>query len=206
MMEDFDERLGIDQWALDVIDLKQFEYCPRLVYYRYCLPALRPETYNMEAGRRAHDRERQTEVRRSLARYGLAEAERHFDVALYAPQLKLAGRVDLALVVRDGNHPEAIPVDYKDSTRVQPNWKAQLAAYGFLLELAWGIQVRRGFVYLIPVRKAELVKLEERQKVQTRRLLESVLKSIQSESMPAPTRVRGRCVDCEYRRFCNDLF
>ena len=33
-----------------VTDLKQYFYCPRVVYYAYCLPQVRPVTAKMEAG------------------------------------------------------------------------------------------------------------------------------------------------------------
>ena len=33
-----------------VTDLKQYAYCPRVVYYTYCLPLLRPMTFKMERG------------------------------------------------------------------------------------------------------------------------------------------------------------
>ena len=49
-MEGGDERL-----FFTVTDLKQYFYCPRVVYYTYCLPLLRPTTYKMEAGAVAHE-------------------------------------------------------------------------------------------------------------------------------------------------------
>jgi len=65
-----------------VTDLKQFAYCPRVVYYSYCLPLIRPVTYKMEAGREAHLDEKGREERRSLRAYGLREGERSFNLWL----------------------------------------------------------------------------------------------------------------------------
>ena len=42
-------------WLLEVTDLKQYTYCPRIVFYRYCLPRVRPITYSMEEGIRCHE-------------------------------------------------------------------------------------------------------------------------------------------------------
>ena len=53
-------------WSLRVIDLKQYEYCPRIVYYEYCLPGVRPTTYKMAAGIAAQDRVNTLEERRGL--------------------------------------------------------------------------------------------------------------------------------------------
>ena len=160
----------------------------------------------MEAGTLAHEKERQAEARRSLARYGLQEAERQFNVSLYAPQLGLVGRLDLVLLTGSGSERRAIPVDYKDSSKVQANWRMQLAAYAMLLEAVWGLPVEQGFIYLIPLRKAEAVKIDRRKKEAVRCLVDEVLAMVNAERMPAPTAQRGHCVDCEYRRYCNDVF
>ena len=46
-----------------VVDLKQYVYCPRIVYYHHCLPQVRPVTFKMEAGLAAQDEE---EVRAAI--------------------------------------------------------------------------------------------------------------------------------------------
>ena len=59
-----------------VSDLRQYSYCPRIIYYRYCLPQIRPITYKMTAGQAAQESEEQREQRRSLRAYGLQSGER----------------------------------------------------------------------------------------------------------------------------------
>ena len=78
-----------------VTDLKQYTYCPRVVFYTYCLPLVRPTTYKMEAGIAAHGRGEKLERRRTLAAYGLEEGKRHFEVAVSSQELGLRGRVDM---------------------------------------------------------------------------------------------------------------
>src|SRR5258708_32823714 len=80
---------------LEVTDLKQSAYCPRIVFYRYCLPKVRPVTYLMEEGIRSHMEEDEREERRSLHPYGLREGERFFHLALQSERLGLTGRIDL---------------------------------------------------------------------------------------------------------------
>ena len=41
-------------WLLEVTDLKQYTYCPRIVFYRYCLPRVRPITSLMKEGIQSH--------------------------------------------------------------------------------------------------------------------------------------------------------
>jgi CRISPR-associated exonuclease Cas4 len=79
-----------DAVLIDVTDIKQYVCCPRLVYYRYCLPHVRPLTYSMEIGIQAHHQEEEREARRSLRIYGIEQAERlfHYPVASEALQIK----------------------------------------------------------------------------------------------------------------------
>ncbi len=102
-------------WLLEVTDLKQYTYCPRIVFYRYCLPRVRPITYTMQEGIRSHEEEELREDRRSLRNYGLAEGERAFHLSLQSSRLGLTGRVDLAIATpsRTATNAEAVVVEYK---------------------------------------------------------------------------------------------
>jgi CRISPR-associated exonuclease Cas4 len=192
-----------DRLTFLVTDLKQFAYCPRVVYYSYCLPLIRPVTYKMEAGQEAHQEEEGREQRRSLRAYGLQEGERTFNLWLESSELGLRGRVDM--IVRIGTQ-EAIPVEYKDSPgRAGSHWERQLAAYGLLLEEAWGLPVRRGFLYFIPQRRSREVPLTAELYGQVRGMVETMRRMVEGEAMPSPTRQRRKCVACEFRRFCNDV-
>ncbi|MBA2679980.1 MAG: CRISPR-associated protein Cas4, partial [Ktedonobacteraceae bacterium] len=56
----------MSDYLLEVTDLKQYTCCPRIVFYRYCLPKIRPITFLMEEGIRQHVIEADREERRSL--------------------------------------------------------------------------------------------------------------------------------------------
>lgn len=185
-----------------VSDLKQYSYCPRIVYYRYCLPAIRPTTYKMEQGRAAHETEADRERRRSLRTYGLADGERHFDLSAESVSLGLRGRLDLAICRAE----EALPIEYKDSPgRLGRHIHMQLAAYGLLLEELWQRPVQRGFVYFIPTRRARELPLEADLKAEVVTALAAMREMIAREQMPAPPARRAQCAVCEFRRFCNDV-
>ncbi|MCS7222778.1 MAG: CRISPR-associated protein Cas4 [Anaerolineae bacterium] len=189
-------------WLLHAQDLKQWVYCPRIVYFNYFMPSLRPETYLMEEGRLAHEEEELREVRRSLRRYGLEEAERHLRVELADEGLGVSGRVDLVLRLTD----ETIPVEYKLNTASYlPNHRIQLAIYAMLLEANEWPAVRRGFLYSIRIRQAEEVKMTTRLREQARSVVEEIRAMIAAERMPEPAAQRAKCVNCEFRRFCNDV-
>lgn len=191
-------------WYFNVSDLKQWAYCPRVVFYTYCMPGLRPETFKMEASQEAHEEERQRERRRTGQLYGLPDAERFEEVRLVADDLGLVAVIDL--VLRKGDR--AWPVDYKQSTHLQTagHFKLQLAAYGLVLEAAWGVRCESGFLYGLGQRKVEEVKFTPALRARVREVVMAIRETITAERTPEPTPERGRCVSCEFRRFCNDVF
>lgn len=192
----------------EVTDLKQWSYCPRVVYYRYCLPEIRPVTDLIAAGIRSHSDEAGREERRSLRNYGLTAGERAFDVSLRSERLGLRGRLDLAIAVPGRAVPgaEAIVVEYKDSEKpAGPHFKLQLAAYALLLEEAWGLPVRRGFLYSIPLRQSEVVPITAALRQKVLRAVDELRAVVVGECMPEPPASRRPCVSCEFRRFCNDV-
>ena len=188
--------------TFQVTDLKQYTYCPRVVFFAYCLPLIRPMTYKMEAGIAAHEKAEEQEQRRSLRRYGLTEGERFFDLWLSSEALGLRGRVDLAIRTAT----EAIPVEYKNSPgRAGRHIKLQLAAYGQMLEETWGLPVQRGFLYFVPLKRAEEVKLTPALRRKVEETVAAMRHMVEREAMPGPPRSRRPCVACEFRLFCNDL-
>jgi len=191
-----------------VTDLKQYTYCPRIVYYHHCLPAVRPVTYKMEAGAEAGATEEMRELRRSLRPYGLRRGERHLDVFLTSERWGLRGRADLVIDTDDNPSGlrELIPVDFKLSPgRMGANLRLQLLAYGVILEETWGVPSRRGFVYFIPRRRAVEVPFTPELRARFEASLAVMRDIVEQERMPPPTRSRARCEACEFRRFCNDV-
>lgn len=194
--------------TFEVTDLKQWTYCPRIVYYRYCLPTVRPVTRSMNHGIDGHRAESGREERRSLRAYGLEHGERVFDLALHAEELGLRGRLDLAIAVPERNAPgaEAVVVEYKDSERkAGAHFKLQLAAYALLLEEAWSLPVRLGCIYHIPTRHVERIAITPALRAKVRATVAALRDAVDGEHMPAPPLNRSPCVGCEFRRFCNDV-
>jgi CRISPR-associated exonuclease Cas4 len=190
----------------NVSDLKEWAYCPRIFYYQACLPRVRPTTHSMEAGTAAGRAEEGREERRSLARYGLSSGKREFNVLVNDLALGLSGEIDMVITtLEDGHKNEVIPVDYKLSERAAPNYKMQVAAYGLLLEKMRGVTVKRGFVYLIEPKRAVEVQIDARLRKSTLAVISAMHHTAQTDAMPDPTKDIGKCISCEFRRFCNDI-
>ena len=187
-----------------VTDLKQFVYCPRILYYHTVLPQVRPLTFKMLAGIEAHKETEKREKRRSLKTYGLTSGQRQFNVPIVAPELYLSGEVDMIIETES----ELIPVDFKQSKKAGEHFKLQLFAYGRLLDHNKNPlqkQIKRGFLYLIPQRQAIEVQFTKSLDKKFQQAIKQLKQIALSQQMPAPTKKNGRCVNCEFRRFCNDV-
>lgn len=104
--------MSSDVLRLRVTDLKQYEYCPRIVFYQYVLPVEKVSTYKMEAGKAQEARLDVLEKRRKLVRYGLRDGRRRFHVGLVSERLGLSGKLDL-LIETDSDR---YPVDFTEPT------------------------------------------------------------------------------------------
>ena len=195
-------------WLFEVTDLKQYTVCPRIVYYRYCLPRVRPITGLMAEGILRHEEEDAREERRSLRNYGLSEGERTAHLALRSSELGLMGRLDLAIATpsRAAENAEGIVVEYKYSEqKAGPHFALQLAAYALLLEEAWSIPVKRGYLYSIPLKRTEQIPITPNLRKKVVQTVQHIRRSVESELMPAAPSSQYRCITCEFRRFCNDV-
>lgn len=200
-----DWKLSLDpELPFRVSDIKQWFYCRRIVYYAYCLPDVRPITFKMIYGREAGEEEILREMRRSTHRYNKIKGRREFEVELASSRLGLRGKADLVIWVEEPIQ-EIVVVDYKNSSKIGVQVKYQLLAYGLMLEEMSKIEAKRGFVYLIPKRRAEEVMFDPTLRSKFMATLAEMHETLKSEQMPQPTEERAKCLACEFRRFCNDV-
>jgi CRISPR-associated exonuclease Cas4 len=187
---------------LTVTDVKNFLYCQRIPFYGFLLGVKPLRTFKMIEGKRAHEDAEALAQRRSLRAYGLREGETSFEVMLRSERLGLAGRVDMVIRLPH----EVVVVDFKDSMGpVGLNHRYQLTAYALLAEEHYGLPARVGFIYLIPAKRAVRVALRPGMRRFVHLGLRSIRRGVESEATPPATRHRGRCRDCEFRRYCNDV-
>ncbi len=189
--------------ALRVNDIKQYAYCPRVVFYQYSMPVEKKPTWKMEQGKIEEAEIDRLEQRRKLTGYRLAEGKRRFHFRLTSTRLGVTGKLDLLIDSPKG----LFPVDFKWTTgKPHRNHIFQLCGYALLLEDHFDKPVTKGFVYLIPQSDAVVFDLTTELKKETEAVLETMRRMIETEQMPTPTPVRNRCTDCEYRNFCGDVF
>lgn len=192
-----------EPFVLPVSLIRQYLYCPRVPYWSYCVPLRRPTTYKMQEGALQHEHTAELEERRSLRAYGLADGVRHFGVSLVSAELGMRGKMDMIIELSD----EVIPVEWKHSEReeLMVSHRYQLAMYALLAEAKFGKPVRRCFVYFIPLKHALEAPILDGMRRYAHRIVGELRVMLLLEQMPPPTPRRGRCRDCEFRRFCNDI-
>ncbi|MFB3766367.1 MAG: CRISPR-associated protein Cas4 [Methanotrichaceae archaeon] len=134
---------------ITVSDVKQYLYCPKIVYFDHVLHVPKPPDQKLETGKEKHDDITAKERRRKGATFYILNSikQKLFHVALESSTLCLKGVLDYLIKTER----EYIPVDYKfgisNAGNVHLNHKYQLVAYALLVEDCSKTIVRRGYVY-----------------------------------------------------------
>lgn len=189
--------------SLRVHDLKQWAYCPRIVFYNQVMPVEKKSTYKMQHGRAAEEAIDRLEKRRKLREFGLADGTRSFHVWCSSDTLGLSGKLDLLIESPLG----LFPVDFKATEQtVHANHVVQLCGYALILEEQFRRPVERGYIFLIPHDEVVPIELNSERKAACRALLGQIRHVIAKEKTPKATEVRARCLNCEYCNYCGDVF
>ena len=166
------------------------------------MPLPRLVTHPMQVGAAEHEIISVLERRRSLKRYGLAEGEYRFHVQMQAESLGLTGVIDMLIITKE----MAFPVEYKyTDQRINLNAKYQLVVYGMMAEEFLESIVDCGFIYRIPKKSITTIPINPLLRQNVLSSLDDIREMITRERMPTPTRQRGKCVECEFRRYCRDV-
>ncbi|MGE5550083.1 MAG: CRISPR-associated protein Cas4 [Bacteroidota bacterium] len=186
-----------------VTDLKQFCYCPRIIYFTYVQPVPRHVTAAMERGIDEHLRVERLEPRRTVRRYGLDQAEKHLHIRLHSPVIGLSGQLDMLLIAGEDHY----PVEFKH-TRQSPaaNHRRQLTAYALLVEEEYEVRVNRGFFCVYPENRLFPVEIGDDDKSAVLAAVGAMRQIALAQEWPEATHDRGKCLCCEWRNFCNDIY
>jgi CRISPR-associated exonuclease Cas4 len=187
-----------------ISDIKQYIYCPRVIFYHHCLMVDKKKTYKMEHGSSEHEIIELLENRRKLKSYGLSEGKKEFEKFIQSDTL--SGRLDLLISTEKDGFKYYYPVDYKHTKSVQANHIYQIVGYALLLEQVYETNVDTGFIYLIPAKKIEKIDVTNDLKIKCKNIIKEIDKILQSDVLPEPTDYRSRCIDCEFNRFCDDIW
>lgn len=208
MLSDEDERVRLPIAASEV---RQWTFCPRVIWHRRVMPHRVRETPKMELGRNAQTALERLEKRRLGARYKLVGAQRHFNVRLESDRLAVRGFCDLVLELPETptNPRQAYPVEVKRTRGgASAHHRVQLAGYAILLEESWGLppnSIDQAFVLLLPDDIIVPVPITLELRDQFEQSVQDLREMLRTERFPNPTKHRSFCPQCEYVRFCGDV-
>ncbi len=190
---------------ITVSDVKQYLYCPKIIYFDHVLHVPKPSDEKLQTGKEKHDSITAKEKRRKGALFydpELDRADKMFRVSLESSTLGLRGILDY--LVRTDK--EYIPVDYKfgcsHNGGVHLNHKYQLAAYALLVEENFKTIVKRGYIHYSKDKVNVEIDLNDEIRRRALKMLREIGRIVEEEIEPIGTRNTGRCTDCEYSRYC----
>ena len=183
------------------IDILNYLYCPRYIYYQYVLeiPQFEDKYYLVEKGREIHDLRR---VRnKEYLRKKIGAVKKY--ISPYLTNGNLRGRPDEVLELDDGT---MAPLDYKFSQyedKIYEPVRQQMIAYAVLIEDNFHREVNRAFVVFVRSNNhLETIDITTEDKEMVRNSINKVLEIIEKEIYPEATKNKKKCLNCTYRNIC----
>jgi len=127
----------------------EYLYCPRFIYFMHCLniPQHEDHRFKVLKGREVH--KRREKENRDYLRKKIGAVKKEIGVYLASPTLRVRGIVDEVLTLAEGT---MAPLDYKytePSEVVYRTHRVQIILYGLMIEEAYGVPVKHGYVAYI---------------------------------------------------------
>ncbi len=192
---------------ISVTDIKQYIYCPRIVYFDRVLHATPIFGSQQEDSKELHEDYVNKELRRKDAIYYSPEfigVEKLLFTSLSSSVLGLQGNVDCVIKTANG---EYAPVEYKnmnsDKGRVCMQHKYQLVGYALLIEDNFNTIVKRAFVDYIPEGLILQFEITPTMKIFVKRVLGHIRRIIKDEELPSIRVAKHKCAGgCGHKQIC----
>lgn len=187
---------SLDEVYFTAEDMRQYVYCPRIIYFRHVMRIQPERTYKMERGEEIHDaiRKKNPELDGQIQKY--------YNIYLKDKKLGLVALLDYIEYDND----EAIPVDIKTGKHVQHDISehhlAQLIVQAILVESKLGILVQKVKVWYLKENKefSHEITMEDKRKILSH--LNEMKEILLKEIPPKPVKDVAKCRDCEFWRYC----
>ncbi|MBD3158306.1 MAG: CRISPR-associated protein Cas4 [Candidatus Lokiarchaeota archaeon] len=177
-------------------DVRQFVYCPRIIYFRYVLKCRPGPSVKMRKGAEKHEDWRNRQIRQGK------NMDRYFSIYLEDRSVGLKGLLDA--VDYDGE--TARPVEMKTGRAPEggifENHRAQVVAECLLVEYALGADSDMGILVYEDADLEIKVDLNNPQRSWVHTLLQKMRELVITEYLPRPTRNERKCTDCEFWAYC----
>ncbi|MEJ2250041.1 MAG: CRISPR-associated protein Cas4 [Candidatus Lokiarchaeota archaeon] len=218
-MEDIDSEKGIEQFKINkhrldnlrknlpkinlydkpligTEEIRQYVYCPRILYFRHVLHSPMKQTYKMEYGMKKHEK------LQNIAAKNEEYIHKYYNIYLTDVESGLVGLIDYFEF--DGK--EAYPVEIK-SGNIPPEGldnphKYQVTAQAMLIESNFDFLVKKVKVLYTKEEKTVEYPIGIEDKLKVLEIIQHVYNVISREKIPEPTEDNGKCIDCECKNYC----
>jgi|Deesub1362A_J573_1020465.scaffolds.fasta_scaffold00151_79 CRISPR-associated exonuclease Cas4 len=185
--------------ARDIVD---YAYCPRTIYFRYCIKAGKEKTPKMNKGQELHesftDKSKRTKIVRKLPRL-----PKRYSVRLSSRKYHFNTMVDCIIL----DNSKAYPIEFKYSLKpkyLYNTHKYQLVAQAMAIEEELGKIVPYGYIKYVDGSTAR-VSITQKLKEKVANILLEMEDIIRFERLPKETSSKKRCNSCFYINLCRRL-
>lgn len=186
-----------DQPMIGTEDIRQFIYCPRILFFRYIMHAPMQKTYKMEFGEKKHEK-----LQKIKNKEDDASTQKYYNMYLTDAKLGLVGLIDYFEF--DGQ--EAFPIEIKSGNPppegLDKPHKYQIIAQAILIENNFDFLVKKVRIYYIKQQEIIDYPFLIEDKLTVINIIQKIQKLLTSEVIPDPTGDLGKCKDCECQRYC----
>lgn len=186
-------------YSLPVNLIRQWMFCPRVVYYQELLNVKIQYPLWVRQGEEHHILENELFKRRNLSRFKLSEGKKIYNQYLKSDNLKLHGVSDMIIENKD----QIYVVENKCSFKVTKGSIFQTVAYSMLAEEFFNKKSSTAFITTLKNQVTVLsIDQEMRQKVLNIR--DKIYKMLDASIKPFSSANIHQCGQCEYINYCND--
>ena len=188
---------GSEEMYLTAEDMRQFVYCPRIIYFRYVMLIQPESTFKMQRGEEVHQK-----GVRSKSKEVDGIVEKYYNLFLKDADLNIASLLDYL----EFNGTEAIPVDIKTGhcyqDPISDHHLAQLIFQALIVEKNFKVPVMKVKVIYTKEKSERTYAFSVVDKLKILKNIEKIRKMVQTEVIPPPVLDAAKCTDCEFWRYC----
>ncbi len=180
--------------------VRQWCYCPRIVYYLELTPFAVSYPHWVKQGERFHEEEAKLWLRRNLSRFHLKDGKVHLGLSAGSTIHQIHGIADMVIETADA----VFPVEFKLANSVHKRGGImQLVAYGMILEEAFAKKCQFGFL-TEGKKKNSRVMIREGKRREVILHVHQIKEMLKKGVKPDSSATVYQCMGCEYRNHCND--
>lgn len=184
--------------------IRQFHFCPRIVYYTLLTNIKPVYPKHVELGLKYHEIQEKLSKNRKFKKLKIDYQKIVLNKFLEDIELGIYGKVDLALISKE----EVVPVEFKFIKSKKPSYShiLQLFGYGSLLKKHFNKKFERMAIIYSNNVKVFNIGATKKQMEDFLKTIDEIKKIVNIAVLPDSSASESKCLQCEYLNFCDDRF